>query len=127
MGLAVARIAGQVVPGVEVARAWSAASARNGGEPVRTPLPVGWREGCPQAPRRCEGRKPLPGWQSDRLVVVMILLPGAVGRGAKGPACSWLCSFRQPAALGGASWMSRNLTAGAGPYREGRWTGSRSR
>jgi hypothetical protein len=39
MGLAVARIAGQVVPGVEVARAWSAASARNGGGPARTPLP----------------------------------------------------------------------------------------
>jgi hypothetical protein len=38
-----------------------------------------------------EGRKPLPGWQSDRLVVALILLPGAVGRGAKGPACSWLC------------------------------------
>ena len=35
MGLAVARIAGQVVPGVEVARAWSAASAWNGGEPAR--------------------------------------------------------------------------------------------
>jgi len=30
MSLAVARIAGQVVPGVEVARAWSAASVRNG-------------------------------------------------------------------------------------------------
>ena len=41
MGLAVARIAGQVVPGVEVARAWSAASARNGGEPARIPLPPG--------------------------------------------------------------------------------------
>ena len=35
MGLAVARIAGQVVPGVEVARAWSAASAWNGGGPAR--------------------------------------------------------------------------------------------
>src|SRR5215467_15655353 len=67
---------------------------------------AGWREGL----------KPLPGWQSDRLVVVLILLPGAVGRGAKGPACSWLCSFRQPAWLGGASWISRNLTAGAGRY-----------
>jgi hypothetical protein len=32
----------------------------------------------------------LPGWQSDRLAVVLILLPGAVGRGAKGPACPWL-------------------------------------
>ena len=30
------------------------------------------------------GAKPLPGWQSDRLVVVLILLPGAVGRGARG-------------------------------------------
>jgi hypothetical protein len=35
MSLAVARIAGQVVPGVEVARAWSAALARNGGGPAR--------------------------------------------------------------------------------------------
>src|SRR5579859_1702435 len=51
MSLVVARIAGQVVPGVEVARAWSAASARNGGEPARTPLPLaGRREGGPQAP-----------------------------------------------------------------------------
>jgi len=49
MGLAVARIAGQVVPGVKVARAWSAASAWNGGGLARTLLPVGWREGCPQA------------------------------------------------------------------------------
>src|SRR5215469_2534399 len=40
-----------------------------------------------------EGRKPLPGWQSDRLVVALILLPGAVGRGAKGPACSWFIGF----------------------------------
>jgi len=40
MSLAVARIAGQVVPGVEVARAWSAASAWNGGEPARIWLPV---------------------------------------------------------------------------------------
>ena len=36
MSLAVARIAGQVVPGVKVARAWSAAFVRNGGEPART-------------------------------------------------------------------------------------------
>ena len=41
MGLAVARIAGQVVPGVEAARAWSAASAWNGGEPAQIPLPPG--------------------------------------------------------------------------------------
>ena len=34
MSLAVARIAGQVVPGAEVARAWSAAFVRN----------VGWRD-----------------------------------------------------------------------------------
>ena len=32
----------------------------------------------------------MPGRQSDRLVVALILLPGAVGRGAKGPACPWL-------------------------------------
>ena len=49
MGLAVARIASQVVPGVEVARAWSAASARNGGEPARTQLPplAGTARGMP--------------------------------------------------------------------------------
>src|SRR5580658_10274256 len=35
MSLAVARIASQVVSGVEVARAWSAALARNGGERAR--------------------------------------------------------------------------------------------
>jgi len=34
MSLVVARIASQVVPGVEVARAWSAASVWNGGEPA---------------------------------------------------------------------------------------------
>jgi len=44
MGLAVARIAGQVVPGVEVARAWSAASAWNGGGPARIWLPRGGGE-----------------------------------------------------------------------------------
>ncbi len=48
MSLAVARIAGQVVPGVEVARAWSAASARNGGGPARTwPPPEGAARGMP--------------------------------------------------------------------------------
>ena len=36
MSLAVARIAGQVVPGVKVARAWSAAFVWNGGGPART-------------------------------------------------------------------------------------------
>src|SRR5215472_2964615 len=98
MSLAVARIAGQVVPGVEVARAWSAASAGNGGGPARIWLPRGGAaRGMPASAGWREGRKPLPGWQSDRLVVVLILLPGAVGRGAKGPACLWLCSFRQPA------------------------------
>ena len=80
--------------------------AAPGGVARGMPASAGWRE----------GRKPLPGWQSDRLVVVLILLPGAVGRGAKGPACSWLYSSRQPARLGGASWMGRNLTAGAGPW-----------
>ena len=29
----------------------------------------------------------MPGVRSDRSVVALILLPGAVGRGAKGPAC----------------------------------------
>src|SRR5580693_1136316 len=40
MSLAVARIAGRVVPGVEAARAWSAASVRNGGERARMLLPA---------------------------------------------------------------------------------------
>ncbi len=47
----------------------------------------------------------MPGWQSDRLVVVVILLPGAVGRGAKGPACSWLIRLVNQGVLEGASWM----------------------
>ena len=63
MGLAVARIASQVVPGVEVARAWSAASARNGGEPARIRLPQwGGGERDARERRMREGRKPLPGW-----------------------------------------------------------------
>ena len=62
MGLAVARIAGQVVPGVEVARAWSAASVRNGGGPARIWLPpVGAARGMPASAGWREGRKPLPG------------------------------------------------------------------
>jgi hypothetical protein len=40
MSLAAARITGQVVPGVEVARAWSAASAWNGGGLARILLPL---------------------------------------------------------------------------------------
>lgn len=40
MSMADARIAGQVVPGVEVARAWSAALARNGGKRARIRLPA---------------------------------------------------------------------------------------
>ena len=51
MSLAVARIAGQVVPGVKVARAWYAASAWNGGGPAWILLSLaGWREGSLQAP-----------------------------------------------------------------------------
>ena len=42
MSLAVARIAGQVVPGAEVARAWSAALVRN----------VGWRVPTLASPRK---------------------------------------------------------------------------
>ena len=47
MSLAVARIAGQVVPGAEVARAWSAALMRNVGRRVPTqsgPFGPGGRE-----------------------------------------------------------------------------------
>jgi hypothetical protein len=75
MSLAVTRIAGQVVPGVEVARAWSAASAWNSGGLARTWLPpCGGSERDARERRWREGRKPLPGWQSDRLVVALILL-----------------------------------------------------
>jgi hypothetical protein len=35
----------------------------------------------------------LPGGQSDQVVVALILLPGAVGRGAKGLACSRFVRF----------------------------------
>jgi hypothetical protein len=63
MGLAVARIASQVVPGVEVARAWSAASAWNGGGLARIRLPPGGG-GERDARKRqvAQGAKPLPGW-----------------------------------------------------------------
>ena len=51
MSLAVARIAGQVVPGAEVARAWPAAFVRNVGwrAPTLPPPGRGWREGGLQA------------------------------------------------------------------------------
>jgi len=58
MSLAVARIAGQVVPGVKVARAWSAALARNGGERARivSPGKLGrGREGDPWASETTRG------------------------------------------------------------------------
>jgi hypothetical protein len=56
MSLAVAWIAGQAVSGVKVARAWSAAFARNGGEPARTlRLLAG---GCEREPlKRHEGAR----------------------------------------------------------------------
>src|SRR5262249_28277905 len=54
------------------------------------PASAGWRE----------GRKPLPGWQSDRLVGVVVLLPGAAGRGAEGAGCSWVLLVRRPAQAG---------------------------
>ena len=103
MGLAVARIAGQVVPGVEVARAWSAAPARNRGERAR-------RGSRPAA--RCGLRPGVPddGARSDRLVVVVMSLLGAVGGGAKGPACPWLarmanqCSWEESHGGAEISW-----------------------
>ncbi len=45
MSLAVARIAGQAVAGAEVARAWSAAAAWNGGGLARIVLPAALRRG----------------------------------------------------------------------------------
>lgn len=50
MSLAVARIAGQVVPGAEVARAWSAALVRN----------VGWRAPTLPLPRKGRGERENP-------------------------------------------------------------------
>jgi hypothetical protein len=41
LSLVVARIAGQVVPGAEVARAWTAAFVRNVG--WRAPIPTPWK------------------------------------------------------------------------------------
>ena len=91
--LAVARIAGQVVPGVEAARAWSAASVRNGGERARMLLPAarggygGERETLERLNRErlstvagravgpARGSGEVPAWRG--------------GGGAKGPAHSW--------------------------------------
>lgn len=77
---------------------------RRAGPGTAAPWFRGVARGEPASVVTARGARPLPGWQSDRLVVAVILLPGAVGRGATGPACSWLFSFRQPAWLGGASW-----------------------
>jgi|SoimicmetaTmtHPB_FD_contig_71_264185_length_406_multi_2_in_0_out_0_1 hypothetical protein len=54
MSLAVARIAGQAVPGVKAARAWSAALVRNGGERARKLLPRrrGSERETPKCPKR---------------------------------------------------------------------------
>lgn len=53
----------------------------------------------------------MPGWRSDQAVVVLILLPGAVGRGAKGLACSWFVRF-----VNQGAWEERHGRAEA---REG--------
>ena len=58
-----------------------------------------------------QGVRPLPGWRSDQAVVVLILLPGAVGRGAKGLACSWFVRF-----VNQGAWEERHGRAEA---REG--------
>jgi group II intron reverse transcriptase/maturase len=80
LSLAVARIAGQVVPGVEVARAWTAAFVRNVGwrAPILPPG-KGRREGEFQASetRGIEYRR--VGAQADQSVVAVKLLLDAVG------------------------------------------------
>jgi len=68
--------------------------------------PGGAVRGMPASAVMARGAETVAGLAPGRLVVALILLPGAVGRGAKGPACSWLYSSRLPARLGGASWMS---------------------
>jgi hypothetical protein len=55
----------------------------------------------------------LPGGQSDRPVVVLIPLPGAVGRGAKGPGCPWLFCF-----VSQRGWEERHGGAEAGGQAE---------
>jgi group II intron reverse transcriptase/maturase len=80
LSLAVARFAGQVVPGAEVARAWTAAFVRNVGwrAPILTPW-KGRREGEFQASetRGIEYRR--VGAQADQSVVAVKLLLDAVG------------------------------------------------
>jgi group II intron reverse transcriptase/maturase len=80
LSLAVARIAGQVVPGAEVARAWTAAFVRNVGwrAPILPPG-KGRREGEFQASetRGIEYRR--VGAQADQSVVAVKLLLDAVG------------------------------------------------
>ena len=70
MSLAVARIAGQVVPGVEVARAWSAASAWNGGGLARTLLPAALRR-----ERGREGSRKRPDGVSGETVAGLAVGP----------------------------------------------------
>jgi hypothetical protein len=69
-----------------VARARSAASVRNGGEPARI-LCCPWRGRCERdACKRLnrEGRKPLPGGRSDQLAVAVMSRLGAVGAERRG-------------------------------------------
>jgi hypothetical protein len=80
-------LTGQVVTGVEVARAWF--RHRHGTwEPVAPAAPAGcWTgrpKGAPQAAETVRGRVPMRGTGTDRLVVAV--MPGNAG-GAKGPGC----------------------------------------
>jgi RNA-directed DNA polymerase len=80
MSLAVARIAGQVVPGAEVARAWHAAFVRNVG--WRAPILPPWkgrREGEFQASESRGIEYRCVGAQADQSVVAVKLLLDAVG------------------------------------------------
>ena len=80
MSLAVARIAGQVVPGAEVARAWPAAFVWNVG--WRAPILPPWkgrREGEFQASESRGIEYRCVGTQADQSIVAVKLLLDAVG------------------------------------------------
>ena len=85
MSLAVARIAGQVVPGAEVARAWPAAFVRNvGGRAPTLPPRRGRREGELQASETRGAEYRRVGAQADRPVVAVKFLLDAVGAERRG-------------------------------------------
>ena len=117
MSLAVARIAGQVVPGAEVARAWPAAFMRNVGWRAPTlPPRRGRREGELQASETRGAEYRRVGAQADRPVVAVKFLLDAVGAERRGR-LSVVRLPDQPGRLGGISWASMNHQASRLTYR----------